>query len=40
MTYLNAVVLESLRMFIGRSVNIPHRALKDTHIMGHRIPKV
>ncbi|KAL2728797.1 putative cytochrome P450 303a1 [Vespula squamosa] len=39
MTYLNAIVLESLRMFMGRTLNIPHRALKDTYIMGHRIPK-
>ncbi|XP_043672018.1 probable cytochrome P450 303a1 [Vespula pensylvanica] len=39
MTYLNAIVLESLRMFMGRNLNIPHRALKDTYIMDHRIPK-
>lgn len=40
LTYINAVVLESLRMFMGRTMNIPHRALKDTYIMGHKIPKV
>ncbi|XP_014608169.1 PREDICTED: probable cytochrome P450 303a1 [Polistes canadensis] len=39
MTYINAIVLESLRMFAGRSLNVPHRALKNTYIMGHRIPK-
>ncbi|KAI4502050.1 hypothetical protein M0802_002732 [Mischocyttarus mexicanus] len=39
MTYINAIVLESLRMFAGRSFNVPHRALKDTYVMGHRIPK-
>ncbi|OXU26364.1 hypothetical protein TSAR_002453 [Trichomalopsis sarcophagae] len=39
LTYINAVVLESLRMFMGRTMNIPHRALKDTYIMGHKIPK-
>ncbi|XP_043490916.1 methyl farnesoate epoxidase-like [Polistes fuscatus] len=39
MTYVNAIVLESLRMFAGRSLNVPHRALKNTYIMGHRIPK-
>ncbi|XP_047356102.1 probable cytochrome P450 303a1 [Vespa velutina] len=39
MIYLNAIVLESLRMFMGRTLNVPHRALKDTYIMDHRIPK-
>ncbi|XP_053994345.1 probable cytochrome P450 303a1 [Hylaeus volcanicus] len=39
MTYMSAIVLESLRMFVGRSLNVPHRAQKDTSILGHRIPK-
>ncbi|XP_076169836.1 putative cytochrome P450 303a1 [Ptiloglossa arizonensis] len=39
MTYMNAIVLESLRMFMGRTLNVPHRALKETFILGHRIPK-
>ncbi|XP_043289882.1 probable cytochrome P450 303a1 isoform X2 [Venturia canescens] len=39
MTYVNAIGLESIRMFMGRTMNIPHRALKDTHIMGYKIPK-
>ncbi|XP_017794201.1 PREDICTED: probable cytochrome P450 303a1 [Habropoda laboriosa] len=39
MTYMNAIVLESLRMFMGRTLNVPHRALKDTTILGHKIPK-
>ncbi|XP_033330973.2 putative cytochrome P450 303a1 [Megalopta genalis] len=39
MPYLNAIVLESLRMFMGRTLNVPHRALRDTTILGHKIPK-
>ncbi|XP_011310802.1 probable cytochrome P450 303a1 [Fopius arisanus] len=39
MTYVNAITLESIRMFMGRTMNIPHRTLKDTYIMGYRIPK-
>ncbi|KAK2577857.1 hypothetical protein KPH14_001120 [Odynerus spinipes] len=39
LTYLNAIVLESLRIFTGRSLNVPHRALKDIYIMNYRIPK-
>lgn len=37
---MNAIVLESLRMFMGRTLNVPHRALRDTYILDHRIPKV
>ncbi|XP_076241382.1 putative cytochrome P450 303a1 [Calliopsis andreniformis] len=39
MTYMNAIVLESLRMFMGRTLNVPHRALKDTYILNYKIPK-
>lgn len=39
MPYIQAIVLESLRMFMGRTLNVPHRALKNTSIMGHKIPK-
>ncbi|XP_033222656.1 uncharacterized protein LOC117176510 [Belonocnema kinseyi] len=39
MTYVNAIVYESLRMFMGRTLNVPHRASEDTFILGHRIPK-
>ncbi|XP_061937436.1 methyl farnesoate epoxidase [Apis cerana] len=39
MTYMNAIVLESLRMFVGRSLNLPHRVQKDTKISGYKIPK-
>ncbi|CAK9798149.1 Probable cytochrome P450 303a1 [Anthophora quadrimaculata] len=39
MTYMNAIVLESLRMFMGRTLNVPHRALKDTTILNYKIPK-
>ncbi|KAG7211265.1 hypothetical protein KM043_010572 [Ampulex compressa] len=39
MVYINAIVLESLRMFMGRTLNMPHRAMKDIDVMGYRIPK-
>ncbi|CAB0037034.1 unnamed protein product [Trichogramma brassicae] len=39
MTYLNAVVMEFLRMFMGRTMNVPHRATRDTQLMGYTIPK-
>ncbi|XP_039286576.1 probable cytochrome P450 303a1 [Nilaparvata lugens] len=39
MPYVEAIVLESLRMFMGRAVAIPHRALRDTKLMGYTIPK-
>ncbi|KAB0792149.1 hypothetical protein PPYR_14349 [Photinus pyralis] len=37
--YVEAVVLESLRMFTGRSFLIPRRAMKDTTFNGYFIPK-
>ncbi|XP_071574956.1 probable cytochrome P450 303a1 [Temnothorax nylanderi] len=39
MPYVQAIVLESIRVFVGRTLNVPHRALKDTSIVGHKIPK-
>ncbi|KAK7864643.1 hypothetical protein R5R35_012415 [Gryllus longicercus] len=39
MPYMEAIVLESVRMFMGRTFSIPHRALKDTTIQGYNIPK-
>ncbi|EFN75914.1 probable cytochrome P450 303a1 [Harpegnathos saltator] len=39
MPYLQATVLESVRMFIGRCLNVPRRTLRDTFIKGYRIPK-
>ncbi|XP_066586057.1 probable cytochrome P450 303a1 [Prorops nasuta] len=39
MPYVNAIAMESLRMFMGRTLNIPHRAVKDTSILGYNIPK-
>jgi hypothetical protein len=40
MPYMEAIVLESVRMFMGRTFSIPHRALKDTELQGYCIPKV
>lgn len=40
MPYLEALVLESVRVFMGRTFSIPHRALKDTTLQGYHIPKV
>ncbi|KAG5309487.1 CP303 protein, partial [Acromyrmex insinuator] len=39
MPYVEAIVMESLRVFVGRTLSIPHRALKDISIVGHKIPK-
>ncbi|XP_031827989.1 putative cytochrome P450 303a1 [Nomia melanderi] len=39
MPYMTAIVLESLRLFMGRTLNVPHRALRDTTILGYKIPK-
>jgi hypothetical protein len=40
MPYMEAIVLESVRMFMGRTFSIPHRALKDSELLGYYIPKV
>ncbi|XP_055599071.1 probable cytochrome P450 303a1 [Uranotaenia lowii] len=39
MPYCEAVVLESLRMFMSNTFGIPHRALRDTKLCGYDIPK-
>ncbi|XP_047115409.1 probable cytochrome P450 303a1 [Schistocerca piceifrons] len=39
MPYMEACMLESVRMFMGRTFSIPHRALKDTELLGYSIPK-
>ncbi|XP_048521599.1 probable cytochrome P450 303a1 [Dendroctonus ponderosae] len=40
MPYMEAIVLEGLRMFGGRAFTVPHRALRDTNLGGYIIPKV
>lgn len=40
MPYMQAIVLESLRIFAAHTLAIPHRALRDTSILGYKIPKV
>lgn len=40
MPYVQAIALESLRMFLGRSMGLTHRTLRDTTILGYKIPKV
>ncbi|XP_061389836.1 probable cytochrome P450 303a1 [Musca vetustissima] len=37
--YCEAIVLEGVRMFMGNTFGIPHRALKDTRLSGYEIPK-
>ncbi|XP_044732290.1 probable cytochrome P450 303a1 [Chrysoperla carnea] len=39
MPYMNAFVLESVRMFMFRAFGVPHRALRDTKLLGYDIPK-
>lgn len=39
MPYMEALTLESIRMFMGRTFSIPHRALRDTKLLGYEIPK-
>ncbi|KAJ8966196.1 hypothetical protein NQ317_010254 [Molorchus minor] len=39
MPYVECVALEALRMFGGRALTLPHRALKDTYLGGYLIPK-
>lgn len=40
MPYCEAAVLEGVRMFMGHTFGIPHRALRDTKFRGYNIPKV
>lgn len=37
---MECVVLEAMRMFSGRALTVPHRALRDTYLNGYFIPKV
>ncbi|XP_073822428.1 probable cytochrome P450 303a1 [Musca autumnalis] len=37
--YCEAIVLEGVRMFMGNTFGIPHRALRDTRLSGYEIPK-
>ncbi|KAK6627540.1 hypothetical protein RUM44_010018 [Polyplax serrata] len=39
MPYMEALTLESVRVFMGRTFSIPHRALRDTTLQGYDIPK-
>nr|QTC11261.1 cytochrome P450 303A1 [Phenacoccus solenopsis] len=39
MPYIESIVLESVRVFMGRTFSIPHRALRDTTLQGYYIPK-
>ncbi|XP_073974032.1 probable cytochrome P450 303a1 [Rhodnius prolixus] len=39
MPYIEGIVYESVRHFMGRTYSIPHRALKDTKLCGYDIPK-
>ncbi|CAH2035574.1 unnamed protein product, partial [Iphiclides podalirius] len=39
MPYNEAVVLESIRHFMGRTFGIPHRALRNTTLAGYKIPE-
>ncbi|KAG5862566.1 hypothetical protein JTB14_032408 [Gonioctena quinquepunctata] len=39
MPYVECIVMESLRMFGGRALTVPHRALRDTQLLGYTIPK-
>ncbi|KAG4073807.1 hypothetical protein HA402_001031 [Bradysia odoriphaga] len=39
MPYCEAVILEGLRIFLGNTFGLPHRALQDTVLCGYKIPK-
>ncbi|XP_014285899.1 probable cytochrome P450 303a1 [Halyomorpha halys] len=39
MPYIESIVYESVRVFMGRTFSIPHRALKSTTLQGYNIPK-
>lgn len=40
MPYCEAVILEGLRVFVGNTFAIPHRAMQDTVLAGYNVPKV
>lgn len=40
MPYMEAIVMEAVRMFMGRTFGVPHRALRDSTLQGYFIPKV
>ncbi|CAH1992977.1 unnamed protein product [Acanthoscelides obtectus] len=37
--YIECIVWESLRMFVGRAFTLPHRAIRDTKLCGYSLPK-
>ncbi|VEN64074.1 unnamed protein product [Callosobruchus maculatus] len=37
--YVECVIWESLRMFVGRGFTLPHRSIRDTELCGYFIPK-
>jgi hypothetical protein len=39
MHYTEAAVNEAIRVFAGQSFSIPHRAMSDSTLLGHFIPK-
>ncbi|CAG9558106.1 unnamed protein product [Danaus chrysippus] len=39
MPYNEAIMLESIRHFMGRTFGVPHRALQNTTLAGYNIPK-
>lgn len=40
MPYIEALIYESLRMFVGQTLVLPRRALRDTTLQGYFVPKV
>lgn len=40
MPYMQAIVLEALRVFAAHTLAIPHRSLRNTRVLGYEIPKV
>lgn len=37
--YMEGIVLEAVRFFVGHTFGLPHRAIKDTRLCGYNIPK-